>query len=80
MMPVAYSRRVAGLSSVAEFRFCTPNAPPLTYTFKLIRQSGIGVKPLWLLSSLVGYPVRFPRFPSIGRKRLLEVWRIRCDA
>jgi DNA invertase Pin-like site-specific DNA recombinase len=38
------------------------------------------VKPLRLLFSLVSYPVRFPCFPSIRRKRLLEVRRIRCDA
>jgi hypothetical protein len=47
---------------------------------RLIRQSVIGVKPLRLLSSLVGYPVRFPRFSPVYRKRLLEVWRIRVDA
>ena len=41
---------------------------------RLIRQRLIGVKPLRLLSSLVGYPVRFPRFSPICRKRLLEVW------
>jgi len=37
-------------------------------------------KPLRLLFSLIGYPVRFPRLSPISRKRLLEVWRTRCDA
>ena len=42
--------------------------------------SGIGVESLWLFFGLVGYPVRLPRFSPIRRKRLLEVWRICCDA
>jgi hypothetical protein len=29
---------VSGISAVAEFSFCTPSAPPSTYTFKLTRQ------------------------------------------
>jgi hypothetical protein len=37
-------------------------------------------KRLRLLSGLVGYPVGFPRFSPVRRKRLLEVWRIRVDA
>lgn len=37
-------------------------------------------KRLWILFSLVDYPVRFLRFSPIGRKRLLDVWRFRVAA
>ena len=37
------------------------------------------VRRLRLLFCLVGYPVGFPSLSTIRRKRLLEVWRIRCD-
>jgi hypothetical protein len=36
---------------------------------RLIRQSAIADKPLRFLSSLVGYPVRFPRFSESLRLR-----------